>query len=75
MGSELNPKSQAEWDALAAKLGVDLNACRAPSFTRYGLPWLAMAWHFQLALGLQAQWKVTDCYFGGSWEVRDVRLN
>eukprot|EP00437_Effrenium_voratum_P011976 CAMPEP_0181450544 /NCGR_PEP_ID=MMETSP1110-20121109/28230_1 /TAXON_ID=174948 /ORGANISM="Symbiodinium sp., Strain CCMP421" /LENGTH=626 /DNA_ID=CAMNT_0023574767 /DNA_START=46 /DNA_END=1922 /DNA_ORIENTATION=+ len=36
---------QAEWDALAAKLGVDLNAC------------------------LQAQWKVTDCYFGGSWEL------
>ncbi|CAE7774083.1 NXS [Symbiodinium pilosum] len=36
---------QAEWDALAQKLGLDLQAC------------------------LANKWEVTDCYFGGSWEL------
>lgn len=38
---------QAEWEALAEKLELDLDSC------------------------LGSKWQVTDCYFGGSWELPD----
>ncbi|CAE7254951.1 STT3A, partial [Symbiodinium necroappetens] len=38
---------QAEWEALAEKLELDLGSC------------------------LGSKWQVTDCYFGGSWEMPD----